>query len=115
MVASGLRSSCPASETKARREASAPRSRSSTRLRVSASLASSSRPGGTSSTGAGRDPAMLSTWSRIRSTGRSACPTAKVVTAPSSATRPTAPMIANSVERPSAALSSRVATATSTV
>ena len=98
MVASGLRSSCPASATKARREASARRSRSSTRLSVSASLASSSRPVGTSRIGAGRDPAMLSTWSRIRSTGRSACPIAKVVTAASRATSPTAPMSANSVD-----------------
>ncbi len=65
--------------------------------------------------GAGRDPAMLSTWSRIRSTGRSAWPMANVVTAPSRATSPTAPMSANSVDRPSAVVSTWVATATSTV
>ncbi len=58
---------------------------------------------------------MLSTWSRIRSTGRSAWPMAKVVTAPSRATRPIAPMSANSVERPRAVVSTRVGTATSTV
>ena len=58
---------------------------------------------------------MLSTWSRIRSTGRSAWPTAKVVTAPSRATSPTAPMRANSMDRPSAVVSTRVATATRAV
>jgi hypothetical protein len=63
---------------------------------------------------AGRDEAMASTWSRIRSTGRSACPTAKVVTAPRMATRPTAPMTPNSSDRPSAVVSTRVGEATIT-
>ena len=58
---------------------------------------------------------MLSTWSRIRSTGRSAWPTAKAVTAPSSATRPMPLISASSIDRVSAAAPVRVDTATSTV